>query len=237
MMSIILRATFLPRQNLSIYKTSCTKSIALNHLNNIKKCIFSTTAIDDKRGKTIYLGPLTKQVYRIKIISLVSSGLGLLAQPFLLKKVTQMDNMTIALPGLVFITLFALGTPLLLHFVTKSYVTRIDYDIKEDSYIAYRYSIFASETKTKFKPEDVTVPDIAGIFTTCHIKGKSAFFVDNSFSDIDHYKRIMGYDKPIEMYMQALRNDKEQLSFEKLKNMDNSTGLPKLKSSETQNDK
>lgn len=49
-----------------------------------------------------------------------------------------------------------------------------------------------------FKIEDVIRPDIPGMFTSFLVK-KQPLFVDPSvFDDIDHYSRIMGYDRPID---------------------------------------
>lgn len=54
-----------------------------------------------------------------------------------------MENANIAGMGIfAFIGLLAVTTPLLLHIVTKKYVTRVYYDAKEDKYIANTYSLF-----------------------------------------------------------------------------------------------
>lgn len=50
----------------------------------------------------------------------------------------------------------------------------------------------------EFKPEDVQVPDVPGMFTTMNAKGKPLFIEARHFSDPRHYAKIMGYDKPLD---------------------------------------
>lgn len=49
-----------------------------------------------------------------------------------------------------------------------------------------------------FKPEDVDVPDIPGMFTSFIVKGVPLFVEAGNFNDVSHYKRIMGFDKPLD---------------------------------------
>ena len=52
--------------------------------------------------------------------------------------------------------------------------------------------------QTKFRPSDVKVPDVPGMFTS-FLVGNKALFVDPAlFDDPEHYVRIMGYDKPVD---------------------------------------
>jgi len=49
-----------------------------------------------------------------------------------------------------------------------------------------------------FKPENVVVPDVTGMFTNCIIKNIPLFLEQKFFYDSSHYIRIMGYDKPVD---------------------------------------
>ena len=49
-----------------------------------------------------------------------------------------------------------------------------------------------------FKVEDVVVPDIPGMFTTMHAKGKPLFIEARHFTNPLHYAKMMGYDKPLD---------------------------------------
>lgn len=46
--------------------------------------------------------------------------------------------------------------------------------------------------------EDVTVPDIPGMFTSMHVKGVPLFVEARHFTDPLHYAKMMGYDKPMD---------------------------------------
>ena len=50
------------------------------------------------------------------------------------------------------------------------------------------------------------VPDVPGMFTTFHVKQKALFVDLNMFKDINHYSRIMGYDKPLDYYVTENEN-------------------------------
>ena len=46
---------------------------------------------------------------------------------------------------------------------------------------------------------DVSVPDVPGMFTTFVAKGKPLFADGNHFQPIEHFGRIMGYDRPVDL--------------------------------------
>lgn len=99
---------------------------------------------------------------------------------------------------------FTFVTPFLLHVVTKRYVTELYYNPKEQEYIATTINFFLMKKETKFKPDDVIVPEVPGMFTSILVKSKegkkpTALFIDPKlFDDPSHYVKIMGYDKPID---------------------------------------
>lgn len=53
----------------------------------------------------------------------------------------------------------------------------------------------------------MTVPDVPGLFTTFHAKGIPLFVDPQLFEDPNHYAKIMGYDKPLDLKLGL--NDKE----------------------------
>lgn len=50
----------------------------------------------------------------------------------------------------------------------------------------------------KFRADEINVPEIPGFLTTFEAKGKRYFVDKDCFSDISHYKKIMGFDKPLD---------------------------------------
>lgn len=105
-----------------------------------------------------------------------------------------------------------------MHLVTKKYITHLEYNAETDNYIAKTVN-FLCMTKevdyiikidfmnvfvqnilfqTEFKPEEVKVPDVPGLFTTFFAKGKALFLDPRLFDQPEHYAKIMGFDKPID---------------------------------------
>lgn len=52
--------------------------------------------------------------------------------------------------------------------------------------------------QTEFKPEEVKIPEVPGLFTTFFAKGKALFLDPRLFDQPEHYAKIMGFDKPID---------------------------------------
>lgn len=87
--------------------------------------------------KRIYYGSLTPQIRAVKVFSLSTSIAGLFAQPILIEQTTKMGGTTgvlIAVCG--FVGFFTFVTPMLLHLITKKYVTEIEYDPATQEYMA-----------------------------------------------------------------------------------------------------
>ncbi|XP_012054676.1 PREDICTED: transmembrane protein 70 homolog, mitochondrial [Atta cephalotes] len=166
----------------------------------------------------IYYGPLTKQIKFLKFFSLLTSSGGLMIQPFLYLKAIENGNTGAVLGLFACIGFFAITTPLLIHMITKKYVTYLYYNAKEDIYIANTYSLFARTKKLTFTPEDVIVPDVNGMFTNCIIKNIPLFLEQKFFYDPSHYIRIMGYDKPIDFKLHNDFNRTVTIHFEPQRN-------------------
>ncbi|KAJ8948348.1 hypothetical protein NQ318_019333 [Aromia moschata] len=141
------------------------------------RCSSTKTSLKDSEKNikhTIYYGLLTPQIRAVKMFSLSSSLVGILAQPFLYKEIAATGNVPVIVAAYSFIGFFTVVTPVLLHLITK----KIHY--------------------TEFKSTEVRVPEVPGMFTTFCAKGK-ALFLDPVRSEYpEHYARIMGYDKPID---------------------------------------
>ncbi|XP_058801371.1 transmembrane protein 70 homolog, mitochondrial [Phymastichus coffea] len=152
-------------------------------------------------GKEIvYEGMLSLRVRNIKFFSLSTTFLALGVQPLIYMKAVMGGIATKwTIPTFAVLAAFAVATPVLLHYVTKRYIIQVLYDPVKDTYTAVTYNIFVKEKKVEFTPQDVTIPTILGMFTTCAIKGKPMFLDAEDFSEQKHYIRIMGYDKPLDL--------------------------------------
>ncbi|EDW80111.1 uncharacterized protein Dwil_GK24268 [Drosophila willistoni] len=148
--------------------------------------------------KRIYYGTLAPRMKLVKFFSLSTSLAGLAAQPILLEQGMKIGGTGMAVFLCSVGGFFTFVTPLLLHFITKKYVTELHYNPMTEEYTATTISLLLQKVKTKFRPSDVDVPEVPGMFTS-FIVNKRPLFVDPAlFDDPEHYVRIMGYDKPID---------------------------------------
>lgn len=184
----------------------CSKALkhpakTVNFCRNIQSRWLSTEQ-DKKRLdnpiKDVYYGILTPQVKAIKLFSLSSSVVGILSQPWLYKEIVSTANVPVILVAYSFIGFFTLVTPILLHLITKKYIIQLSYNEKTDTYIAKTVNFFCMTKELEFKVDDVYVPEIPGMFTTFHVRGKHLFVDPKQFEQPDHYAKLMGYDKPMD---------------------------------------
>ncbi|XP_076665073.1 transmembrane protein 70 homolog, mitochondrial [Andrena cerasifolii] len=159
---------------------------------------FSTESNSESEKEYIYKGILTKRIFMVKGFSILSSCVALAAQPFLYMQAAQGDNLAAMFAVFGIVGVFAIGTPLFLHSVSKNYVTDLYYYPKEDKYLAELYTFFLRKKKIEFRVGDVHVPDVTGMFTSCFVKGKPMFLHEHDFTDVTHYFNIMGHYKPID---------------------------------------
>merc|ERR1712083_461136 len=148
--------------------------------------------------REIYNGILSTQIKLVKGFSLTTSCIGLACQPVLLS-FSSSANAAVVLGAGAFLSFFTFATPLLIHSVSKKYVTKLYYNQVEDKYTAVVYNIFIRPKKIEFKVNDVEVPDIPGMFTTFKANSVPLFVEGSQFNDITHYGKIMGYDKPLDL--------------------------------------
>lgn len=117
---------------------------------SVKFYRLSSSATPEKNDKPnllkVYQGSLARQIKSVKVFSLSTSIAGLVAQPILIDQATKMGGGTgiiIAVCG--FVGFFTFVTPLLLHFVTKKYVTELHYNPTNNEYIATIITFFLTK--------------------------------------------------------------------------------------------
>ena len=121
-----------------------------------------------------------------------------------------------------FFSFFTFATPLLIHWISKKYVTDLYYNTEKDSYTAYTYTLLLRKKKVRtnnasfflacvvnlvlfqleFRPADVEIPELPSMFTTFKAHDVPLFVDASQFTAVEHYGKIMGYDKPISMRME-----------------------------------
>ena len=95
-----------------------------------------------EHDETIYQGILSAQIKLVKGFSLTTSAIGLSCQPILFMKMQAATNVALIAGTGAFMAFFTLATPVLIHHVSKKYVTELNYNKLEDSYTAITYSFF-----------------------------------------------------------------------------------------------
>ncbi|KAH8375207.1 hypothetical protein KR200_006694 [Drosophila serrata] len=174
------------------------------------------TDSEEEALQRIYYGTLAPRMKMVKFFSLSTSLAGIAAQPILLEQGMKIGGTGMAVFLCSVGGFFTFVTPLLLHFITKKYVTELHYNPQTEEYTATTISLLLQKIKTKFRPSDVTVPEVPGMFTS-FLVGKRPLFIDPAlFDDPEHYVRIMGYDKPIDFKLDLTPEaDKTSKSKEK----------------------
>merc|ERR1712083_1125029 len=175
----------------------CSRLLASSKVNTF--LVRLNHKISEKADQEIYEGILSTQIKLVKTFSLMTSCIGLAFQPILYSYSHTGGNVAVVVATGAVISFFTLGTPLLIHSVSKKYVTKLYYNQVEDKYTAVVYNIFVRPKKIEFKVNDVEVPDIPGMFTTFKANSVPLFVEGSQFNDITHYGKIMGYDKPLDL--------------------------------------
>jgi len=175
--------------------------------------------LNPEAEQEIYNGILTTQIKLVKTFSLTTSCVGLMVQPVLWTYSTA--NAAVVLGAGAFLGFFTFVTPLLIHSFSKKYVTKLYYNQVEDKYTAVVYNIFVKPKKIEFTLNDVEVPDIPGPFCTFKANSVPLFVEGSQFTDLHHYGKIMGYDKPLDLMwdheMDMTKSEAEAVKKEKKK--------------------
>ncbi|XP_023936496.2 transmembrane protein 70 homolog, mitochondrial [Bicyclus anynana] len=191
-------------QNISIFRNALFKDLVTPNSKVISVCQktiarhYASSEKQENKLERIYYGPLTPQIRAVKIFSVTSSAAGLAAQPLILKEAANIGSTSLIIALCSVVGFFTFVTPILLHIITKKYVTEIHYDPETSTYKATTINFFLAPVILEFKAEDVVVPDIPGMFTTMNAKGKPLFIEARHFTDPQYYAKIMGYDKPLD---------------------------------------
>lgn len=159
-LSAVPGAVHLPTSNipmnagkfLNVYR----KHLGVTLTPNISRSIATTTVASSRSateidnhpdGVTIYTGKFTRQIIRVKLFSLTTSAMGLLAQPILWQKGLEVSGTGLSVLICSVAGIFVFVTPVLLHLVTKKYVIDIKYNKDTDMYTAMTVSFFLFQNK------------------------------------------------------------------------------------------
>ncbi|XP_038070442.1 transmembrane protein 70 homolog, mitochondrial-like [Patiria miniata] len=162
----------------------------------------------------IYTGPLSNMVKMVKLFSLSTSGISLLIIQMIF--ISGESGAMKVLGGSMASFLFL--TPILLHWVCKSYTTRMYYDPTTDTFTANTVSFFLATLSQDFKVADVETPAVRNLMTSIVVKGKPLLIDPRAFVHPNHYSHLMGYDKlPDNLTAEDMKKAMAELSDEQQK--------------------
>lgn len=163
--------------------------------------IISCRLNTDNHGmNVVYEGEFTNRLRRVKYLSLSTSVIAMCIQPVILSKLWEDSHSILAVLSVAsFTNFFVIGTPLLLQFLARRYVTRLYFDFRNKTFEAVTLTILNRERRLNFKAQDVSVPEIPGPLASFHVKNRPIMLDETKFSDLNIYKHLMGYDKPIDL--------------------------------------
>uniref|UniRef100_A0A336MYS1 CSON006978 protein n=1 Tax=Culicoides sonorensis TaxID=179676 RepID=A0A336MYS1_CULSO len=197
-----------------------SKQCNIERFREIRRCFASdiNKKHDDSKDskqdelERVYKGLLTRQIKMVKVFSLTTSVTGVFMQPILYKQTNIIGGLPMLVTMMGIVGFFTFVTPILLHLVCKKYIITLDYNKVQNEYIATTYTFFMTKKLIKFKPEDVKIPEVPGMFTSILVKGEPLFLDPNSFEheNIEHYVKIMGFDKPIDFKLNLEENDAQK---------------------------
>ena len=145
----------------------------------------------------IYVGTLARHVRIVKVFSMSTSVAGICLQPFLYTKLSALPViLAVAVGG--FASFFIYLTPVLLHLVSKRYVTQMTLDPVSRQYTAITYTFFLRKHVHRFTVDDVTVPNVPGLFTSIRVRGVPLFIDRDLFTDRRHFVELFKYTDPLE---------------------------------------
>lgn len=163
-----------------------------------------------RNNNVIYTGTLARHVRIVKVFSLSTSVIGISLQPFIYQKLSALPVvLAVAVGG--FASFFIYLTPVLLHLVSKRYVTEMTLDPVSKEYTATTYTFFLRKKIHRFTVDDVTVPNVSGLFTSLRVHGVPLFIDRDLFTNQSYFVELFKFNDPLdwEIVSEALRQDKD----------------------------
>ena len=171
-------------------------------------------------GRVIYTAPepMVRLIKMIKRLSLSTTFISAGVQPFLYPKlIATGSTFTLGFATVTCAGIFL--SPLILNWFTRRYVTQLYYNDKSQQFTAQRLNIINRPVTLSYKASEVQIPESLGVFTTYTVgsKRKPLFIDPNLVLDFDVYKKMLGFDKPIDLRQEHLVEELRKLKREREK--------------------
>ncbi|VDQ01600.1 unnamed protein product [Trichobilharzia regenti] len=192
---------FLPRCHISGAFNICSQPIynIRPHISILRKKVnnFSSSQLEDEtRGSLVYKSPHNKLVLGAKTFSLMSSSIVFLLQPLLFTNISNPKVFGVALFGGI---VFSVSTPLLLHILTRSHVTKLYYNKRSRIFTAYMKGILLNNKKLEFTAEEVKYAEPAFTMASITVRGTPLFISEEEFTDLEVYRHLVRFNEPLDV--------------------------------------
>ena len=152
------------------------KNAALWRLSNLEyRCTFHTESKNSDQWKTVYEGPISKSVKFVKILSLTTAATMFFVAPLTIFFGKQAASLPLKVCLVIFLCSFGCGSTGLLHWVSKPYVRRMEFNPQEKRFAVETLSLLASPKRAEFSVDDVTVYRDNRAFSTFEVHGVKYF--------------------------------------------------------------
>ena len=142
------------------------------------RCLFHTdNFISEQSGqwKTVYEGPIAKSVKFVKILSLTTAATMFVVAPLTIFFGKQAASLPLKVCLVIFLCSLGSGSTALLHWVSRSYVSKMEFNPQEKRFAVETLSLFASRKRAEFSVDDVTVYPDTRAFSTFEAHGGKYF--------------------------------------------------------------
>lgn len=154
---------------------------------------------DEGFGDIVYTGSINKAVYMVKCFSLATSAIGICLQPWLLSTMAN-SALVFKVTTVCATGFFVFGTPWLLHFLCKRYVTKLYYNKHTKTFTVERLNFFARPKYFSFQPRDIK-DSLPNPFSNFEVADQG-FLINTEelkFTNPEVYVVFMRYDEPIDL--------------------------------------
>lgn len=125
--------------------------------------------------KTVYEGPIAKSVKYVKLLSLTTAATMLVVAPLTIFFGKQAASIPIKVCMVIFLSAMGCGSTGLLHWVSKPYVRRMDFNPKDKRFAVETLTLFASTKRAEFSVDDIILYRDDRAFSTFEVRGVKYF--------------------------------------------------------------
>lgn len=125
--------------------------------------------------KTVYEGPIAKSVKYVKLLSLTTAATMLVVAPLTIFFGKQAASFPVKVCLVIFLSSMGCGSTGLLHWVSKPYVRRMEFNPQDKRFAVETLTLFSSTKRAEFSVDDITLYRDDRAFSTFEVRGVKYF--------------------------------------------------------------